>query len=529
MWHTLTMTGPALAAVLACALAIRLAWAWCDVEFLLRFATPDDAYYYLQIAKNVATGAPASLDGETPTNGFHPLWLLLAVLPQWLFSDPAIALRATLTLSALLGTASAGLAFLAVRRLTESTPGALVAAAVVAVHPAFVMESVNGLETAAAVFTTALATLGFLGLAGDARPSIRHGVLFGLAGGALLLARTDAVFLWGCLLLTLFAGAATSRARALPFVAGAVSVACVAPWLAWNALRFGTIVQISGVALPGPLRADYLAGHGNTLSAAVDRGAFLVQQAFLTQLPRRYLVPDDLPAWLGIVALAATTAGIIRFGTANIRRALWLLVPPATGIALGLFWHAGIRWWTREWYFAPAGWLLAVFVGVAAAFLHARVAACAPARRRTLGRFAGTAALLFLAALAFSGSRWHVTSDHRVQQYEAAVWLQEHTPPEARIGSFNAGIVSYFSDRTVVNLDGAVNAQAYAARQESRLADYILATQIDYLVDWRGTLPLVGCGPPTSLRCDSVAVIGEPLPRFAGSPVWVLRTRAAPH
>ena len=77
---------------------------------------------------------------------------------------------------------------------------------------------------------------------------------------------------------------------------------------------------------------------------------------------------------------------------------------------------------------------------------------------------------------------------------------------------------SYF-----VNLDGAVNADAFVARREGRLLDYALAAGVDHLVDWRGTLPMLGCAQREDVHCERLAVIGEPLPRFAGSPIWVMK------
>lgn len=37
----------------------------------------DDAYYYLQIAYNIANNSSSSFDGTTETNGYQPLWLLI--------------------------------------------------------------------------------------------------------------------------------------------------------------------------------------------------------------------------------------------------------------------------------------------------------------------------------------------------------------------------------------------------------------------------------------------------------------------
>lgn len=37
----------------------------------------DDFFYYLKVAQNVARGGASTFDGIHPTNGYHPLWLLL--------------------------------------------------------------------------------------------------------------------------------------------------------------------------------------------------------------------------------------------------------------------------------------------------------------------------------------------------------------------------------------------------------------------------------------------------------------------
>ena len=49
---------------------------WHDAPFALTF---DDAFYYFGIARNVAHGHGSTFDGIDPTNGYHPLWMLMAV------------------------------------------------------------------------------------------------------------------------------------------------------------------------------------------------------------------------------------------------------------------------------------------------------------------------------------------------------------------------------------------------------------------------------------------------------------------
>ena len=66
---------------------------------------------------------------------------------------------------------------------------------------------------------------------------------------------------------------------------------------------------------------------------------------------------------------------------------------------------------------------------------------------------------------------------------DLAPWLSTHTPADARVGAFNGGLISYFSDRTTVNLDGVMNDNAIAASRAARFAIYIDAQRIDYLAD----------------------------------------------
>ncbi|HZO08996.1 MAG TPA: hypothetical protein VFC77_06430, partial [Myxococcota bacterium] len=74
--------------VLVTAFALRLAWAWASLDRLVRDATSDDAYYYFAIARELARTGRASFDGETLTNGFHPLWLACVTAVQALGADP---------------------------------------------------------------------------------------------------------------------------------------------------------------------------------------------------------------------------------------------------------------------------------------------------------------------------------------------------------------------------------------------------------------------------------------------------------
>ncbi|MGH8230866.1 MAG: hypothetical protein ACRESY_03500, partial [Steroidobacteraceae bacterium] len=72
-------------ACVAAVTALAAMLAWCasvalqsDFSQVVRAGT-DDAFYYFTAARNLAAGHGLTVDGIHPTNGFHPLWLLLLV------------------------------------------------------------------------------------------------------------------------------------------------------------------------------------------------------------------------------------------------------------------------------------------------------------------------------------------------------------------------------------------------------------------------------------------------------------------
>jgi hypothetical protein len=51
----------------------------------------DDAFYYLVIAKNIAHSGASTFDGQTLTNGYHPLWMAVLVVQQLLHAPQPLA------------------------------------------------------------------------------------------------------------------------------------------------------------------------------------------------------------------------------------------------------------------------------------------------------------------------------------------------------------------------------------------------------------------------------------------------------
>ena len=76
-------------------------------ETLLNWYLTDDAFYYFKVAQNITEGHGITFDGIAPTNGFHPLWMLVCI-PVFALSrfDLYLPLRVLIIVQAVLNAAS---------------------------------------------------------------------------------------------------------------------------------------------------------------------------------------------------------------------------------------------------------------------------------------------------------------------------------------------------------------------------------------------------------------------------------------
>lgn len=519
----------ALALLLLVALVLRLRVAWADLYTLILDVTSDDAYYYFQIARNLAAGNGVSFDGETPTNGFHPLWLA-ALMPLYAVGgDPIALLHWSLSLSALFGVATVALVYTILHRLSDNPAAALAGASFTALHPALVRESVNGMETALVVCSIAWVIDRFVRVAGAPAPArTAEAVWLGVASGLMMLARTDTLFILPPMALFLLLRERGVRRWQLSLALGVPTLLFLAPWVAWNLVSFGTVVQTSGFAIASFEQDAWIAREGADWPTLLGRAWALTRDSFFQRLPHLYFVPLGAPTWpfLVVAGGAAAIMALAPLPTrGRVRRPFALLAVPASGIGFALVYHAAVRWWMREWYFAPVALLAALALGLAVATLHAVLTGSVPRhelasdgdgpqmnsrqRHRLIALYVLFAAALFGAFGPHMADRWGLHSRHRVNQLEAARWIDAHTAPDARIGAFNAGIIGYFSNRTVVNLDGVVNLDAYRAKREKRLSEYARGRRLDYVADFGGELRKLRCGAEAGLTCETIAVVGE--------------------
>ena len=439
----------------------------------LLLVNADDAFYYFQIAWHMARGEFSTFDGGiTRTNGYHPLWLLLITPFYWVF-DKAAALFAIKVFEIML--VAGGVSLIAAAARLARLPWILLFAALPMLYRQDGL--ILGTEAAAGLFMLGLFFFAItlfaqnparwrwpLATVAFALPWMR------LEYAAISLAATAALLLieWSWR----DRPAPGARERSLP------TLKAVGPFLAagagllayfgYNGIVFGGIVPVSAVAKQVHSHFQWEKEGGYDLARNVHD--FLQVHAFDNEL------------WL-VLEVFIYVLLVWWFAHRSRSREGWLLL----AFLVGLFGLAAghlakfvqsiltvhLTWGSYIWYFVPvylmeailiparcfvAIWLIRHFIGprlprasgtsspgiviVGAAFLYATTHFTAPFRLV---------------------DRLNVETSHNWNSATlmGTMVMNRVLPEGSVVGSWDSGMIGYFSHFPVVNLDGLVNSYDY--------------------------------------------------------------------
>jgi hypothetical protein len=148
----------------------------------------DDSYFYFQVAWNFAHGRGSTFNGMMPTNGYHPLWMLVCAGVYKFVQSKTLAVHFIGAVIALLNV----LMLWTVRRVLARVAGNLWPVAFLLILP-FCFLSQLGTEGALSALFLALLMLFAYRM--SSTPSAREAVLFSLMGAIAVLSRLDNIFI----------------------------------------------------------------------------------------------------------------------------------------------------------------------------------------------------------------------------------------------------------------------------------------------------------------------------------------------
>jgi 4-amino-4-deoxy-L-arabinose transferase-like glycosyltransferase len=436
---------------------------------------PDDAFYYLQVARHIAESGMSTADGISRTNGYHPLWMAVCVLLAFVTKGWTMV-RVALALSLGFHLATA-LAVRSLVRMTRARELAGVAAACWLLNPLAYTIATQTVEAPLYTFALTLALICHLLVAealrsGERVPAVRYG----LALGFVWLARVE-----GAILVALGMAWLGWQVRRLPgrrraLLAASVCIALlVIPWLLFSYAQVGTIVPDSG-AMKALWTTDLFPTSASRLRNVIDSADFFGRTA--PRLALGWHIPTALLALIHVTVggslltvavrdrsrsdaalaqaiLAGTVAVLAVYAIAFSDRQIWWLALPTLGLFLGV--------WT----------VIGACLAETSAGRLRSAASLAAVGLSAAGLFLKTGAPLY---------PWQPDVYFSQAKVEALV------PHGARLGSFNAGIPMFFGTGREVALDGIVSHGALLSWRRHAVDDYLRANGVAYIVDEQRSL-----------------------------------------
>jgi len=463
------------------------------VEYIATSLAIDDTYYYLQTAWNTKHLGFVTFDGLHPTNGVQLLWFVIILMLAMLAKTKTALLFATLAVTFLLN----GLCYLIILKigavLKRPTVALLMASLWSLQSLPFRIYSM-GMENSlhALVFWCVIwQSLVFL-----IRVRQRNKPNFWSLTAVLILnawTRLDSALLSTilytfCIITLAYTYQNNFRLllqKHIKAIAGSTLLA-----------GFGLIIQLTTFRLMGgsflPVSALVkTSGMSRGLSTeAVDKFVEL----FTLGLPS--IIQGRIPIFslvslglLGILlVIRAQMSG--RNHSKELRTFLSLWSCLLVGELLYYFYIAtsGVQYTLYfMWYRSPSFIFWIITASLIALFTFERIELVRHPFRILKWVPLGFTLFIFTIAIYMFARSINFSSKLYAARYDAAQWIEENSPPDTIYASWNTGQLSFFSNRTFINLDGVINSVDYYERVLSgsiSLTDYLSENNVDYLVDY---------------------------------------------
>jgi hypothetical protein len=415
----------------------------------------DDSFYYLKTARNVLTAGFATFDGANPTNGFHPLYFMLVtalagVIPATGYLNAVFLLHvATMWLAIFLLIAGA-------RPLTAA--GRTVIAGILTFPAAFLFAWVSaGMEASLVVLATVLLLNAWLAAARSDFKIRRSNLWLGFAMTVFMLSRLDLILalipfiVWFSVAQLRVFRRSSSAALLNMSSVFALPLLCGTAYLVFEIVTTGHMLPVSAAVkqiYKIPFSESWRASTSNGKPAleVLASMPFVISMLALLWYGRSKNVyaahPKNTALILTAISVIIYYINLASYETSFFRG--YFAMPLAAGA-----WIA-VHWFSEQEFKLEMTGRTRIVVGVAV----------------TLVAFASNVMFVTYVSSTISLSR------HLLQ---IAQKLEETTRPCDVAAVFDAGIIGYFSNRKVINLDGLANSYTYLNeyRLTGRLLEYL--------------------------------------------------------
>lgn len=459
---------------------------------LIRTISNDDTFLYLSIAFNWAHDGLPSIDRIHITNGFQLIWQLILVSLAYMTDDRILLIRLTLGICSLLNFATGLILLHSIKRLA-GTSAALITVIMWACYLCNLRPSLIGMENSLHTFIISAVLFSWITIQKQTLIPFKQLLLM-----LLLLSLTAAVRLDAAIVsITIFVHIAwLTRSRAwrisnvlkLAMLQGAVV----------GILYLGINYWISGSSTPisGSVKMVYASRYfeGLSLLQSIQQHVTLYFHVILGTLSDvRGIAP--LRSKLGLIPSGVIALSVILINLLWLQKKTnWATIIAVFGLANMI--HIAMLVVVLKHFTATCSWYygcLAVFwccaigcTSSAILFSTTTHQNTRPTRRWIWILFS----ILFIATLGhriYKYSISPVTHNTHMTRWEAGLWIaQENRFKDVKIGSWNAGELSYFSGRTIVSLDGLTNDRQFLKhlRSDRPIDDYLVEEGIEYVIDY---------------------------------------------
>ncbi len=448
-------------------------------ELVLR--VPDDAYYYCKIVHNFCLGRGFSFDGQTPTTGVHFLHACLLIILRpfspWDLPQTAIALSFAMFLMSTVPI------YVLTKRLGFDEPIRTWVTVLWLLNPNSVSAASMGMEAGLCLLLSPLALLAVIRVLDKKSDEEVQGPVWPwlLAMVLMPLARSDFILLAPVMVaLAIWVAAAYRSPKAckrLILVAAGLLTGYLAVVLLCTGIT-GDPVQDSGAMklLWRKTVLEQAASEHGLAHVAINlfwtwTGHALAPIVSTINVPRSVSAGGQILAVSLLVLALAFSSSDRRWGLATVLALLHIVSWSIACSLLDAVYH---------------GWALGgvMYAGYVIALAVVRWAG----ERNSALRIA--VLLIWSGSLLIGDFKLRLDPPWKGQekQYQAARAMSLVFHHEDRIGSFNSGILSWYSGKDVVNLDGLVNPRVRQAVLADEFPQLLHELRLNYVVDTQNAM-----------------------------------------